>query len=177
HLPRTLPRGMHADPLFSPFFWRSPMTAPTTKHHPPVSTSAPSGKQAQAQAQRRAYHRRKTRAKAKSEALRHKEAAQVQALPVLRPPAASIDVGSRSHWVCVGFTTEADAGLIQEFPAHTAGLKAIAAFLREHQVNTIALESTGIYWIPLYELLQAEGFKVPLLHPTSSPPLPGPPPT
>ena len=89
-------------------------------------------------------------------------------LPVLRPHAAGIDVGSRSHWVCVGFTTEADAGLIQEFPAHTAGLKAIVVFLREHHVNTIALESTGIYWIPLYELLQAEGFEVLLVDPSYS---------
>ena len=142
------------------------MTAPTTKHHPPASSSPPSGKQAQAQAQRRAYHRRKTRAKAKSEALRQKEAAQLQALPVLRPHAAGIDVGSRSHWVCVGFTTEADAGLIQEFPAHTDGLKAIAAFLHEHQVNTVALESTGIYWIALYELLESEGFEVLLVDPS-----------
>jgi transposase len=92
----------------------------------------------------------------------------VEALPVQHPHAAGIDVGSRSHWVCVGFTTEADACLIQEFPAHTAGLKAIAAFLREHQVNTVALESTGIYWIPLYELLQAEGFEVLLVDPSYS---------
>src|SRR5437763_577614 len=83
----------------------------------------------------------------------------MEALPVLRPHAAGIDIGSRSHWVCVGFTTEADSGLIKEFPAHTDGLKAIVAFLREHQVNTVAMESTGIYWIPLYELLAAEGCK------------------
>ena len=125
------------------------MTAPTTGHQPAYA-APPSGKPAQAQAQRQAYERRKTRARAKSEALRHKEAAQVQALPVLRSHAAGIDIGSWSHWVCVGFTAEADSGLIQEFPAHTDGLKAIVAFLREHQVKTIALESTGIYWIPLY---------------------------
>jgi len=83
----------------------------------------------------------------------------MEALPVQHPHAAGIDIGSRSHWVCVGFTTAADSCLIQEFPAHTAGLKAIAAFLHEHQVNTIAMESTGIYWIPLYELLQAEGLR------------------
>jgi transposase len=142
------------------------MTAPTTKPHPPVSSPPPGGKQAQAQ--RKAYKRRKTRAKAKSEVLHQHEAAHVQALPVLRPHAAGIDVGSRSHWVCVGFTAEADSGLIEEFPAHTAGLKAIVSFLREHQVNTIALESTGIYWIPLYELLQAEGFEVLLVDPSYS---------
>src|SRR5262245_58644760 len=143
------------------------MTAPTTRRQP-ASSPPPRGQQAQAQAQRQAFTRRNTRAKAKTEARQQKEAAQVQALPVLRPHAAGIDVGSRSHWICVGFTAEADAGLIQEFPAHTAGLKAIAAFLREHQVNTIALESTGIYWIPLYELLPAEGFDVLRVDPSYS---------
>ena len=47
-------------------------------------------------------------------------------------------------------------------------LQAIAAFLSEHQVTTIALESTGIYWVPLYELLQAEGFEVLLVDPSYS---------
>src|SRR6516165_8081778 len=140
------------------------MTTPTTRHQP--ASSAPSGQPAQAQ--RQAHNRRKARAKAKSEALRQREAAQVEALPVQYPHAAGIDIGSRSHWVCVGFGTEVDPRLIQEFPAHTAGLKATVAFLREHQVNTIAMESTGVYWIPLYELLQAEGFEVLLIDPSYS---------
>jgi transposase len=97
-----------------------------------------------------------------------KEAAQVEALPAQHPHAAGIDIGSRSHWVCVGFTTQAASCLIQEFPAHTAGLKALVAFLREHKVNTIAMESTGIHWVPLYELLQAEGFEVLLVDPSYS---------
>jgi hypothetical protein len=130
------------------------MTTPTIRGQP-ASSPSPGSQQAQAQAHRQAYNRRKTRAKAKSEVLRHKEAAQLEALPVLHPHAAGIDIGSRSHWVCVGFATAADSCLIREFPAHTAGLKAIAAFLREHQVDTVAMESTGIYWVPLYELLQA----------------------
>ena len=96
---------------------------------------------------------------------------------MLHPHAAGIDIGSRSHWVCVGFTTEAPSCLIREFPAHTAGLKAIAAFLREHQVTTIAMESTGIYWVPLYELLQAEGFEVLLVDPSYSHQLQGRPKT
>src|SRR5438067_1101305 len=89
----------------------------------------------------------------------------MEALPVLRPHAAGIDIGSRSHWVCVGFTSEADSGLIREFPAHTDGLNAIVAFLREHQVSTVSLESTGVYWILLFELLAAEGFEVLLVDP------------
>ena len=115
------------------------MTTATARGKP-ASSPPPSAERMQAHAQRQAYHRCKTRAKGQSEALRQKEAAHVEALPVQHPHAAGIDVGSRSHWVCVGFTTEAASCLIQEFPAHTDGLKAIAAFLREHQVNTVALE-------------------------------------
>ena len=141
------------------------MAAPTTGHQP-ASSLPPTGQPAQAQAHRQAHNRRKTRAKVRSEAFRQREAAQVEALPVQHPHAAGIDIGSRSHWVCVGFTTDAASCLIREFPAHTAGLKAIAAFLREHQVTSIALESTGIYWVPLYELLSAEGFEVLLVDPS-----------
>jgi hypothetical protein len=143
------------------------MTAPATKRKT-ASSSPPSGKHDPAQAHRQAYEHRKARAKAKSETLRQKGAAQVEALPVRHPHAAGIDIGSRSHWVCVGFGAEVDPRLIQEFPAHTAGLKGIVAFLREHQVNTVALESTGIYWVPLYELLCAEGFEVLLVDPSYS---------
>jgi transposase len=130
--------------------------------HPPAAPADPSGRPAQAQ------RRRKTRAKIKSDAPGQREAARVEALPVQHPHAAGIDIGSRSHWVCAGFTTEAASCLIREFPAHTAGLKAIAAFLREHRVTTVAMESTGIYWVPLFELLQAEGFEVFLVDPSYS---------
>ncbi len=142
--------------------------AQSTTRGQPTASSPPGDQPAQAQAHRRAYSRRKARAKLEGEALRQREAAQVEALPVQHPHAAGIDIGSRSHWVCVGFTAEAASCLIREFPAHTDGLKAIAAFLREHQVKSIALESTGIYWVPLYELLQAEGFEVLLVDPSYS---------
>jgi transposase len=141
------------------------MTAATIRGQP-ASRSSAGGKQAQAQTQRQAHERRKARARAKSETLRQKEAAHVEALPVQHPHAAGIDVGSRSHWVCVGFSTEADSCLIRELPAHTDGLKAIAAFLREHQVDSVAMESTGVYWIALYEMLAAEGFEVLLVNPS-----------
>jgi transposase len=141
------------------------MTAPTTRREP--ASSSPAGaRQAQAQAHRQAYRRRKTRAKLKSEVLRQRDAAQTEALPVQHPHAAGIDIGSRSHWVCTGFATEANSCLIREFPAHTDGLKAVAAFLHEQQVNTVAMESTGIFWIALYELLESEGFEVLLVDPS-----------
>jgi len=141
------------------------MATPTTRRKPASATGGP---HAQAQADRPPAQRRKTRAPPKSEAPGPGAAPHVEALPVQHAHAAGIDIGSRSHWVCVGFTTDTDSRSIREFPAHTAGLKAIAAFLREHQVDTVALESTGIYWIPLYELLQAEGFEVLLVDPSYS---------
>ena len=101
------------------------MTTPTTRTTRRKPACSPtSGPQAQARSCRQAYNRRKARAKVKSEALRQREAAQVEALPVQHPHAAGIDIGSRSHWVCAGFTAEADSGLIREFPAHTAALTA-----------------------------------------------------
>src|SRR5580704_12986460 len=167
---------MPADPLSSARSRSPPMTASTARRKP-ASSPTPGGQDAQAQARRKAYECRKTRAKLKSETLRQKEAAQVEALPVQHPHAAGIDIGSRSHWVCVGFTTEADYCWVEEFPAHTDGLKAIVAFLREHQVNTVAMESTGVCWIALYELLAAEGFEVYLVDPSYSQQLRGRPKT
>src|SRR3954469_17264043 len=132
----------------------------TSSRRKPASSPAAGGQPAQAH--------RKPRAKRKSEAPRPSESARVEALPVQHPHAAGIDIGSRSHWVCVGFTTDADCRSIREFPAHTDGLTAIAAFLREHRVDSVAMESTGVYWIPLYELLAAEGFEVILVDPSYS---------
>ena len=65
------------------------MAAPTTRHQP-ASSLPPSGQPTQAQAQHQAHNRRKARAKAKSEALRQREAAQVETLPVQHPHAAGI---------------------------------------------------------------------------------------
>ena len=80
-------------------------------------------------------------------------------LVVQNPHAAGIDVHADLHVVCVG------PGLVQEFGAYTADLHAIVAYLRDHAITTVALESTGVYWIPLYELLESEGFEVFLLEP------------
>jgi transposase len=82
-------------------------------------------------------------------------------LPLIHRHAAGIDVGSFSHWCCVGPEQEP-----REFPAHTEGLTALVAWLHEHQVTTVALESTGIYWVALYELLDSAGLEVLLVDPS-----------
>jgi transposase len=81
---------------------------------------------------------------------------------VTNPHAAGIDIGSWSHWICVA----TDESVIREFPAHWDGLHALVAFLHEHQVTTVAMESTTVCWIPLDELLEAEGFEVLLVDPS-----------
>ncbi len=109
--------------------------------------------------QQRRFRRRRARAQGRLEDRQTAEVRRVEGLGVVNAHAAGIDIGSFSHWVCVG------AGVSQEFPAHTDGLHAIVVHLREQLVTTVAMESTGIYWIPLYELLEAEGFEVLLVDP------------
>jgi len=54
---------------------------------------------------------------------------------------------------------------VRRFGAFTADLHTIAAWLRQYQVTTVAMESTGVYWIPLYDLLERDGFQVLLVDP------------
>jgi len=79
-------------------------------------------------------------------------------LSVTNADAAGIDVGADEHWVAV----PADRGAepVRRFGTCTADLEAIAAWLQACGVTTVALESTGVYWIPLYELLAARGLQV-----------------
>lgn len=77
------------------------------------------------------------------------------ALPVHYPHAAGIDVGDRSHWVCVG----EGEGDVREFPAHTAGLRELVGWLRHRGVTAVALEATGVYGHVLFLTLLEGGFE------------------
>ncbi len=81
---------------------------------------------------------------------------------VVHPHAAAIDVHSDNHVVCVG------PELVHTFGAYTCDLQAIAAHLKAHGVTTVVLESTGVYWIPLFELLEASGLEVFLIEPSQA---------
>jgi len=70
---------------------------------------------------------------------------------------------SRSAPVCV--PADRDPNPVRQFGANTADLQEIAAWLKKCRVRTVALESTGVYWIPLFELLESEGFEVKLVEP------------
>jgi transposase len=93
---------------------------------------------------------------------RHRaRASDVESLPVLRPDAAGIDIGSRSHWVAV--PPDRDADPVREFGSFTADLQKLADWLTSCGIKTVAMESTGVYWIPLFELLESRGFEVQLV--------------
>ena len=76
--------------------------------------------------------------------------------------AAGIDIGSKSHFVAV--PAGADDTPVREFECFTADLYRLADWLTSCGVTTVAMESTGTYWIPLFEILESRGFEVKLVN-------------
>ncbi len=70
--------------------------------------------------------------------------------------AAGIDVGSKSHFVAVGQAKND----VREFGVFNEDLQEICAWLKEHQIETVAMESTGTYWQSLFTVLQQAGLRV-----------------
>lgn len=75
--------------------------------------------------------------------------------------AAGIDVGASSHFVAV--PEDRDGQPVREFAAYTADLYRLADWLTACHVKTVAMESTGVYWIPLFQILEERGFEVRLV--------------
>jgi len=80
-------------------------------------------------------------------------------LPVLRRNVAGIDVGSTTHWVCAP-TLDGTAREVEQFGATTPELERMAQWLKQRNVESVAMESTGVYWIPPHEVLERHGFEV-----------------
>jgi len=72
--------------------------------------------------------------------------------------AAGVDIGSREHWACV--PESAAARNVCQFGTFTADLEAMAQWFKDCGVTTVAMEATGVYWIPLFQMLERHGFKV-----------------
>ena len=89
----------------------------------------------------------------------------VQSLPAhlrhINLNAAGIDIGSERHMVAV--PEGRDEVSVREFGTFTADLQALADWLQHCGITTVAMESTGVYWIPLFELLERRGFEVKLV--------------
>jgi hypothetical protein len=74
---------------------------------------------------------------------------QVNALEQINPNACGIDIGAEEVYVAV--PPDRDAESVRSFPTFTADLRHLAAWLKACQIETVAMEATGVYWIPLYE--------------------------
>ncbi len=92
-------------------------------------------------------------------------------LEVVHPRAAGIDVGNGAHYVAV--RPEQDAEPVRRFECFTADLHRMADWLEACEVKTVAMQSTGVYWIPLYEILEQRGFEVYLVNARHTKNLPG----
>jgi transposase len=77
---------------------------------------------------------------------------------MINPHAAGIDVASEEMWVCV--PADRAEPNVRRFGAFTADLEAISDWLTACRITSVAMESTGVYWIPLYQVLEARGFEV-----------------
>jgi len=83
----------------------------------------------------------------------------MEGLPVVRPRVAGIDLGSERHWVCAA-NVEGTGREVADFGATTAELVRMAQWLKQRKVESVAMESTGVYWIAPHEVLEAEGMEV-----------------
>lgn len=77
-------------------------------------------------------------------------------MPLINPHAAGVDIGSRFHYVAIGEGKENT----KKFGVFTEDLHQIASYLKSNGIKSVAMESTGFYWKPLFILLQDYGFKV-----------------
>lgn len=83
-------------------------------------------------------------------------------LPVLFPDTAGIDIGSKSHFVAV--PSDRDSNPVREFLTFTADLHRMIEWLKQCSIKTVIMESTGVYWIPAFEMLESNGFDVKLVN-------------
>src|ERR1051326_6418087 len=92
-------------------------------------------------------------------------------LEVVHRNAAGIDVGNGAHYVAV--RPDRDPQPVRRFECFTADLYRLADWLQNCGVQTVALQSTGVYWIPLYDILEERGFEVYLVNARHTKNLPG----
>ena len=83
-------------------------------------------------------------------------------LPVLHPDAAGIDVGASGLFVSVPADREAES--VRRFSTFTSDLNALADWLTQCGIRSVAMESTSVYWIPVYQILESRGFEVYLVN-------------
>jgi transposase len=93
---------------------------------------------------------------------RNVDAPRLESLKQINLDAAGLDVGASEIYVCV--PEERCQSSVRVFSSFTADLNALADWLSQCQVKTVAMESTGVYWIPIFQILEARGFEVYLVN-------------
>ena len=94
-----------------------------------------------------------------------------KALDIVHPDAAGIDVGGSEHWVAI--SPERDPEPVRCFGCFTADLRAMARWLVEKGVRSVAMQSTGVYWMPVFEVLEQHGLEVYLVNAQHTKNVPG----
>jgi len=89
----------------------------------------------------------------------------------LQHHAAGMDIGAHEIWVCI--PGEGDTQIVRVFGTYTTDLHAIGNWLQAHDIQTVAMESTGVYWIPIFEYLELQGFQCCLISSRSLKRVPG----
>ena len=92
-------------------------------------------------------------------------------LEVIHPDAAGIDIGNEFHYVAV--PPSRDSQPVRRFGCTTAELKAMAAWLKQCGIRTVAMQSTGVYWVAVYDILEGASLEVYLVNARDTKNLPG----
>ena len=92
-------------------------------------------------------------------------------LKVVHPNAAGIDIGNEAHYVAV--PPDRDSEPVQRYACFTEDLRRMAEWLKSCGIETVAMQSTGVYWLPAYEILVASGMRVFLVNARHTKNLPG----
>ena len=92
-------------------------------------------------------------------------------LEVVHPNAAGIDIGNESHYVAIA--SNRDPNPVRQFACFTEDLHRLADWLKSCGIVTVAMQSTGVYWLPVYEILTAKGLEVFLVNARHTKNLPG----
>jgi transposase len=77
---------------------------------------------------------------------------------ILQPNAAGVDIGATEIYIAV--PPDRDSQAVRSFRTFTADLRAAAEWLKQCRIESVAMESTGVYWVPFFQILEAAGFKV-----------------
>jgi transposase len=94
-----------------------------------------------------------------------------KALEIVHPDAAGIDVGGSEHWVAIG--PDRDPEPVRRFGCFTADVRELGRWLVERGVRSVAMQSTGVYWMPVFEVLEQQGLEVYLVNAQHTKNVPG----